>query len=191
MAQKTGWIARADTDLDWDTGDATAHVKLEALPGWDIDVEVTGVRDGAPILRAIRLRAPEGQVVTTRALAAVPTGAILRAMGDDLAAVAGGGDQSASPAMSREVRRWVSGLDERSRTGRASNPEAFYAQLAVEYERVARGSPSPTKDLAAKYGVTYTRMKNLLSETVSRGFLIRGAKGRAGGRATDKAKEIL
>jgi hypothetical protein len=190
MARKDGWVARADTELDWDEDVATARVELEVLPGWEIDVEVVGIRAGVPLLRAVRLRAPDGQPVTTRKLGAVPTGAVLRAVADDLAELLdGGGGMSASPGMTREISGWLDGLRETS--NRPANPEVFYAQLAVEYERAAQASSSPTKDLAAKYDVTYSRMKNLLSEAVYRDLLVRGGRGLAGGRATDKAKELL
>lgn len=192
MAKRDGWIARADTDLDADTGNATARVDLEAFPGWQIEADVDGVTSGTPVLRALRLQAPEGKAVTTRALAAVPTGAILRAISEDLAMLAGSpsGNWRASPAMARDVRRWVKGLDTASKTGRARNADVFYAQLAIDYETIAHTSATPTKDLAEKYGVTYARMKNLLSEAGYRGFLVR-RQGVAGGRATDAARNLL
>jgi hypothetical protein len=195
MTKKDGWGARADTDLDYDEGTATARVELERLPGWQVDIEVVGIRDGTPSLRALRLVAPEGEAVTSRVLAAVRTGAILRAVGEDLAGLWVAMEKAgfhASPALARDIRRWAKGLG--APVGRrVRSPDLLLAGLAVEYEDLARPavSKTPTKDLAAKYGVGYTRMKNLLSEAVARGLLIRGRQGVAGGRATEAAKEIL
>ncbi|MGH8973894.1 MAG: hypothetical protein ACRD0C_11910 [Acidimicrobiia bacterium] len=195
MAKKDGWVARADTTFDYDEGTATARVELEHLPGWQVDVEVAGIREGTPLLRAVRLVAPPGEAVTTRALASVRTGAVLRAMRDDLAGLSAAMEKAgihASPALARDLRRWMKGLS--MQPGRKMRvPDVFLAQLAVEYENIARpgGSRTPTRDLAVKYGLDYSRIKNLLSEATYRELLIRGRQGVAGGRATDKAKELL
>jgi hypothetical protein len=70
--------------------------------------------------------------------------------------------------------------------------DAFYAELAAAYvQRLAEGSVSPVKDLAAKRGETPGRVRDLLHEARVRGLLSKGEAGRRGGYLLPRARQVL
>jgi hypothetical protein len=70
--------------------------------------------------------------------------------------------------------------------------DAYYAELAAAYvERLAAGSVSPVKDLAAKRGETPGRIRDLLHEARVRGLLSKGEAGKRGGYLTPRARQVL
>lgn len=79
-----------------------------------------------------------------------------------------------------------------SRPGRAGRPDSYYAAWAARYaERLAAGSRSPVGDLAAEHGLSRAQVRDLVHEARVRGLLPKGAKGRADGQLTDKARRLL
>jgi hypothetical protein len=90
------------------------------------------------------------------------------------------------------------------RPGRAGRPDAFYARWAEAYvDRLAKGSRSPIKDLAADPPFQMegfasstdqqarATIRAILQEARRRGLLTRPPRGRAGGRLTPKGIEVL
>ncbi len=70
--------------------------------------------------------------------------------------------------------------------------DAFYARLGVEYvERLAAGSVSPVKDLAARRGESPGRIRDLLHEARVRGLLSKGEAGKRGGYLLPRARQVL
>lgn len=173
-----------------DDGSATATVTLESHPGWRFDVEVDGI-GSMPVLRSLKVSG--GGAVTTRLLASLPTGELVRLVAEEAAAVTGApatGHMGTSPAHASPFVEWAEQLRAGRRRGRKDRPDALYAALAVEYEEIANHSPTPTKDMSARHGVSVRRLQKLLTEASYRGLFVRGRKGQAG-RATDIAREML
>jgi hypothetical protein len=81
----------------------------------------------------------------------------------------------------------------RSKRGRPPiHGDRFFAELARDYaQRVAEGSPHPTKDLAEKRGISRVRMRALLSEARKRKLLSGSGRGRSGGTITNRAEGVL
>jgi hypothetical protein len=70
--------------------------------------------------------------------------------------------------------------------------DQFFAELAREYaQRVAEGSPHPTKDLADARRVSRSRMRALLNDARKRRLLSRTGRGRSGGSLTERAQGML
>lgn len=74
------------------------------------------------------------------------------------------------------------------RPGRGGRPQSYYARWAVLYEReLSKGSSSPVKDLAERFGMKRTQVRDVLYEARERGFLAGGRQGQARGKATEDA----
>jgi hypothetical protein len=70
--------------------------------------------------------------------------------------------------------------------------DRWYALLAAEYvERLAGGSTSPVKDIAAKCGETAAHIRDWLHEARVRGLLSKGEAGRRGGYLLARARTVL
>ena len=70
--------------------------------------------------------------------------------------------------------------------------DAFYAALAAAYvQRLAAGSVTPVKDLAAKRGEPASRVRDLLHEARLRGLLSKGEAGKRGGYLLPRARQVL
>jgi hypothetical protein len=76
-------------------------------------------------------------------------------------------------------------------TKRSARDDAFYANWAAHYVRLAGVSSAPVAELAEKFSVTRDRVRNVLHLARQRGLLTKGTHGRAGGELTDKALDAL
>lgn len=92
-----------------------------------------------------------------------------------------------SPAALADLKALIHG-DRKKLGGRRGHTDAFYAGLAIAYEEVAAAGLPIRKTLAAKYSVSESRIGSLIHDCRSRGFLDAAVGGRAGGRATAKAR---
>ena len=76
--------------------------------------------------------------------------------------------------------------------GRPGHPPLYYARLARTYAAaVARQSPRPTEEVAARHRLTVARARDLIHKARVRGFLTTTIKGRLAGALTPKAKAVL
>jgi hypothetical protein len=83
------------------------------------------------------------------------------------------------------------GADPTRRGGRSPlYEERFYAQLAIDYEEATRVSRKPILDLAKKYNLSPNRVRALVHESRGRKYLTKANPGRAGGRATARARSL-
>lgn len=80
--------------------------------------------------------------------------------------------------------------DLRGRPGRAGRGDRPYADLAARYLELCAESDRPVVDLAEERFQSVSTVRNLLTEAGRRG-LIERTQGRAGGRLTAKAKQLL
>lgn len=81
---------------------------------------------------------------------------------------------------------------DRQRPGRGGRDDIFYARWASSYvAALNRGSRSPVKDLTGTTGLSTSQIRTILNEATTRGLLIRGEPGKAGGRLTAEAIELL
>jgi hypothetical protein len=162
----------------------------------DIDVRLEGG------VRALRLDG--GAVtITARLLRLLPLGAMevdarrafveaysdladfLGALSDDL----GMGDVVAAlqPALDAFGDGWSP-----KRSGRRGRPDVDYARAAARYvELVAALAEQPTVELADELALSPTQARSVLAQARARGLLTEAPKGRAGGRLTPKAVELL
>jgi hypothetical protein len=104
--------------------------------------------------------------------------------------------------MSDLQKRWEADLfDSRQLLGRhgfresvpneTSRRDGEYAVLADEYVRRSLGSRTPVRDVATKYGLEATQVRDLLQEARRRDLLTRPGRGRAGGTLTDRGRNAL
>lgn len=79
-----------------------------------------------------------------------------------------------------------------SRRGRPPKPAAFYATVALLYERsYMSGSSRPTSDVARALSLSQGAARASVKAARQRGFLTRTERGRASGRATDQARQLV
>ena len=79
-----------------------------------------------------------------------------------------------------------------ARPGRRGHPDSFYADLAIRYEKLLTANvSSPVKVLAHQLGVSRQRAADLIFKTRRKGFLTPARRGRAEGRATQKAHDAI
>ena len=78
------------------------------------------------------------------------------------------------------------------RPGSAGRPDRHYAEWAFRYaKKLAEGSRSPIKDLAAEHGRNPGQVRDLIHDARVRGLLSKERQGRAAGSPTPKAIRIL
>lgn len=78
------------------------------------------------------------------------------------------------------------------RPGSAGRPDRQYAEWAFRYaKKLAEGSRSPIKDLAAEHGRNPGQVRDLIHDARVRGLLSKERQGRAAGSLTPKAIRIL
>ena len=78
------------------------------------------------------------------------------------------------------------------RRGPKGWPDREYAELPSFYlERCNAESRSPVKDTAERYGMKPSAFRAALSRARNRGLLVRTTRGRAGGRLTSRAQNLL
>lgn len=79
------------------------------------------------------------------------------------------------------------------RPGRRGSDEVLLARIALEYERrVEAGDRAPNRGIAEAFLISESTAANKVLDARERGFLTKAPKqGKAGGRATAKARRIL
>lgn len=78
------------------------------------------------------------------------------------------------------------------RPGSAGRPDRQYAEWAFRYaKKLAEGSRSPIKDLAAEHGRSPGQVRDLIHDARVRGLLSKERQGRAAGSLTPKAIRLL
>jgi len=78
------------------------------------------------------------------------------------------------------------------RPGSAGRPDRQYAEWAFRYaKKLAEGSRSPIKDLAAEHGRSTGQVRDLIHDARVRGLLSKERQGRAAGSLTPKAIALL
>ena len=78
------------------------------------------------------------------------------------------------------------------RPGSAVRPDRYFAEWAFAYaKKLAEGSRSPIKDLAAEHGRSPGQVRDLIHDARVRGLLSRERQGRAAGSLTPKAIRLL
>ena len=78
------------------------------------------------------------------------------------------------------------------RVGSAGRPDSQYAEWAFRYaKKLAEGSRSPIKDLAAEHGRSPGQVRDLTHDARVRGLLSKERQGRAAGSLTPKAIQLL
>lgn len=98
---------------------------------------------------------------------------------------------AASLAESADEGR-ASGLAGLGRPGSAGRPDRYFAEWAFAYaKKLAEGSRSPIKDLAAEHGRSPGQVRDLIHDARVRGLLSRERQGRAAGSLTPKAIRLL
>ncbi len=79
-----------------------------------------------------------------------------------------------------------------TRPGTAGRPDRYFAEWAFAYaKKLAEGSRSPIKDLAAEHGRTAGQVRDLIHDARVRGLLSKERQGRAAGSLTPKAIQLL
>ena len=78
------------------------------------------------------------------------------------------------------------------RPGSTGRPDRYFAEWAFAYaKKLAEGSRSPIKDLAADHGRTPGQVRDLIHDARVRGLLSKERQGRAAGSLTPKAIQLL
>ena len=78
------------------------------------------------------------------------------------------------------------------RPGSVGRPDRYFAEWAFAYaKKLAEGSRSPIKDLAAEHGRSPGQVRDLIHDARVRGLLSRERQGRAAGSLTPKAIRLL
>ena len=86
----------------------------------------------------------------------------------------------------------ASGAARVGRPGSAGRPDRQYAEWAFRYaKKLAEGSRSPIKDLAAEHGRSPGQVRDLIHDARVRGLLSKERQGRAAGSLTPKAIRLL
>ena len=85
-----------------------------------------------------------------------------------------------------------SGTARVGRPGSAGRPDRQYAEWAFRYaKKLAEGSRSPIKDLAAEHDRSPGQVRDLIHDARVRGLLSKERQGRAAGSLTPKAIQLL
>ena len=89
-----------------------------------------------------------------------------------------------------EARKLLRTFGDNLRTGRRGRPPAAYAALAARYvELLKEGRGLP--DLARDLNLSASQVRNLLYTARQKGLLTEAPRGKAGGRLTEKAEQLL
>lgn len=186
-------------------GNVTGRVAWASAPGAVFDLVIT--REG--LLIEWCARADDGRSLSARQLRSAPVGAMERAirrevastsdvMRDysrlmlDLGARFGIDVDRTDAAESASWARSLADFAERPRTGPSGRSDRSYATLAALYVRlVEEGEQRPIHAVADRLGLAKKTVQNHLFKARERGLLTSAGRGRAGGRLTDKAKEML
>ena len=98
-----------------------------------------------------------------------------------------------SLAQGAELSPRVSALTAQiGRPGGAVRSDRYYAEWAFAYaKKLAEGSRSPIKDLAAEHDKTQGQVRDLIHDARVRGLLTKERQGRAAGSLTSKAIQLL
>jgi hypothetical protein len=76
--------------------------------------------------------------------------------------------------------------------GATGRSDRYYAEWAFAYaKKLAEGSRSPIKELAAEHGKTQGQVRDLIHDARVRGLLSKERQGRAAGSLTPKAIDVL
>ncbi len=190
--------------VDAASGRVSCELPIEGASGWY--VSAVFVREGDQLVMAeLKVfpgpRGNEGRRTARRkpgewsgradALAAVPDGGVsarlLRCIRlTDLQELV-----AASLSEAPDEGR-ASGFAGVGRPGSAGRPDRYFAEWAFAYaKKLAEGSRSPIKDLAAEHGRSAGQVRDLIHDARVRGLLSRERQGRAAGSLTPKAIRLL
>ena len=99
---------------------------------------------------------------------------------------------SALPDPAAAEPRPSGGSSRVGRPGTPGRPDRYYAEWAFRYaKKLAEGSRSPIKDLAAEHGRNPGQVRDLIHDARVRGLLSKERQGRAAGSLTPKAIQLL
>lgn len=122
--------------------------------------------------------------ITSKVLRAIP----LSRLPEWLGALS---DSTGAPVLPAFTGAHTDDFTRRPRPGAAGRDDLHYAELAREYLNMCAASKRPIQDLANGQGVAANTVRDRLAEARRRDLLERPGKGRAGGRLTLKAKQLL
>jgi len=90
------------------------------------------------------------------------------------------------------VARYAKAFTEQPRPGRRGRDARAYAEVAALYvEKLPAGAKTAVKDLAGELGYSPSQVRNVLYAARRRGLLTPAEPGKAGGRLTGKALDLL
>lgn len=158
-----------------------AEREVDGFPGWKVSARFRADGDQL-LLEALTVEpsgvnAPPGEQVTVAMLRAIRLRDLYREVW-----------QALKNWASRASTDAASNLQ--GRPGRAGRSDRPYAELAARYLELCLESDRPVVDLAAERFQGASTVRNLLHEAGRRQLLER-TQGRAGGRLTEKAKQLL
>ena len=193
MARKKGgslsgrWL-EGTPDWQYDNNTIRVVTELETLPGWRVSLLMTAqdLRQVINLSVSPLEDVPEGGI-TKRALDRIDLGQILKATRAEFDRL-----DRAGFHMSSALRRSLDkALVQHPRPGRRGFPDHHYAAIAADYiNRVVWGDDK-VREFAARYHVSETRMRNMLTTARERGLLTSAPPGRVGGELTPKALDLL
>jgi hypothetical protein len=151
-----------------------------AFQGPGLYVTLTMRPDGE--VDGFTVHADDAQTITARLLRTIPFG--------ELAAMARR-DQEPPENLTAMVGSLRCAREQEPRPGRHGRPDRYYAELAVAYEQWV-GTGEPLRVLADQLLITpLVTLRTALQTARNRGLLTDAPRGRKGGRATDKARQLL
>lgn len=142
---------------------------------------------------------PAEAAISTRLLRSVPLGRLAHAALLELRRRANHGTDSRfwegdsagqGQAMLRSLALVSEPTGGHKRPGRRGHPDEHYARLAVDYEKWQQ-SGDRLAVMAARWFLSESALRAALGTARRKGFLTPALPGRAGGKATEKAKIVL
>jgi hypothetical protein len=154
--------------------------ELDGYPGWRIlpEVEVT---DAGLLLRRLVIEPANGMPgpgITTRMLRALRTGDLIAAL-------------RAAAWQNEQIFGGAPDLSVTTRVGRRGRDDLYYARWAAEYADALTRSGNPVAELAARHHLSASQVRNLMHACRKRKMLTPAPPGRAGGKLTARAIELL
>jgi hypothetical protein len=154
--------------------------ELDGYPGWRILPEVA-VTDRGLLLRRLVIEPSDGMPepgITTRMLRQLRTGDLIAAL-------------RAATRQNEQIFGDAPDLSVTTRVGRRGRDDLYYARWAMAYVEALARSARPIEDLAARYNLSASQIRNLMHACRRRDMLTASPPGRAGGELTPRAIALL
>lgn len=170
-----------DWSYDYDAGRFDRIVcELDGYPGWRILPEVATTERGL-LLRRLVVEPGDGMPpagITTRLLRELRTGDLIAAL--------------RTAARQSDLYFGVApDLAVSTRVGRRGRDDLYYAQWAAAYVDALGRTGRPVDDLAQRYSLSASQVRNIMYACRRRGVLTASPPGRAGGELTPYAIRLL